>query len=60
MIVEQPDFLELCRAVQEGAETDLSDKDRELLLVLHRALTGLKDAVEKALLGFPVEGRTKN
>jgi hypothetical protein len=54
------DFLDLCRAVEEGAETDLSEADRELLIVLHKALTGLKLAVEKALLSSELEKQTTN
>ncbi|MET0639057.1 MAG: hypothetical protein ABWZ19_03465 [Hyphomicrobium sp.] len=52
---ERLDFLELCRAVEEGAHTNLSEADRELLIVLHRALCGLKSAVERALLTSPIE-----
>jgi hypothetical protein len=54
------DFLDLCRAVEEGAHTDLSAADRELLIVLHKALSGLKLAVEKALLNSPPENRLTN
>jgi hypothetical protein len=54
------DFLDLCRAVEEGAHTDLSAADRELLIVLHRALSGLKIAVERALLNSPAEKQMTN
>jgi hypothetical protein len=57
---ERADFLELCRALDEGAQTDLSDADRELLIVLHKALSGLKTAVERALLNAPSEGQITN
>ncbi len=54
------DFLDLCRAVEEGAHTDLSQADRELLIVLHAALSGLKTAVERALLSSPLEKHIAN
>ncbi|MFT3732553.1 MAG: hypothetical protein QM780_14230 [Hyphomicrobium sp.] len=54
------DFLDLCRAVEDGAHTDLSAADRELLIVLHKALTGLKSAVERALLNSPIEKHFTN
>ena len=54
------DFLDLCRAVEEGAQTDLSAADRELLIILHKALSGLKLAVEKALVNAPIEKRLSN
>ncbi|MFA5957290.1 hypothetical protein [Hyphomicrobium sp.] len=54
------DFLDLCRAVEEGAHADLSEADRELLIVLHKALSGLKAAVERALLNSPLEKHVTN
>jgi hypothetical protein len=60
MIAKQLDFIDLCRAVEEGVETDLSAADRELLIILHKALTGLKAAVEKALLSSPIEKHLTN
>jgi hypothetical protein len=54
------DFLALCRVVEEGAHADLSEADRELLIVLHQALSGLKTAVEKALLSSPLEKQITN
>jgi hypothetical protein len=60
MSSEQADFLDLCRAVEEGAHTDLAAADRELLIVLHKALTGLKAAVERALLNSPIEKHIAN
>lgn len=54
------DFLDLCRAVEEGAHSDLSEADRELLIVLHKALSGLKLAVERALLNSPMEKHFTN
>lgn len=60
MATDRADFLELCRAVEESAETDLSDADRELLIVLHKALTGLKSAVERALLNTPIDRHIAN
>jgi hypothetical protein len=53
-------FLDLCGAVEEGAHTDLSAADRELLIALHKALSGLKLAVEKALLNSPVDHHASN
>lgn len=60
MATDHLNFFELCRAVEEGVQTDLSDADRELLIVLHRALTGLKAAVEKALLNAAIDGHVVN
>ncbi|MBS0234207.1 MAG: hypothetical protein JSR99_12075 [Proteobacteria bacterium] len=60
MATDRLNFLELCRAVEEGVQTDLSDADRELLIVLHKALTGLKSAVEKALLNTPFDKHIAN
>jgi hypothetical protein len=54
------DFLTLCRAVEEGSHTDLSEADRELLIVLHKALSGLKIAVERALLNSSLEKQLNN
>ncbi|HML28866.1 MAG TPA: hypothetical protein PKE16_08515 [Hyphomicrobium sp.] len=54
------DFLDLCRAVEEGVHSDLSEADRELLIVLHKALSGLKIAVERALLNSPMEKHFTN
>jgi hypothetical protein len=55
--VDQFKFLSLCHSVAEAAHGDLSSADRELLLVLHRALSELKAAVEKALLSGSSEER---
>jgi len=60
MSEDRLDFLDLCRAVEEGAHTDLSAADRELLIILHRALSGLKVAVERALLNSPSETHMSN
>jgi hypothetical protein len=57
---ERLDFIDLCRAVEEGAHTDLSEADRELLIVLHKALSGLKLAVERALLNSPTDKHIAN
>ncbi|MBS0253011.1 MAG: hypothetical protein JSR78_18285 [Proteobacteria bacterium] len=54
------DFLALCRTIEEGAHTDLSEADRELLIVLHKALSGLKVAVERALLNSSMEEHIMN
>ena len=50
MSIDQSKFLSLCHSVAEAAHGDLSSADREMLLVLHRALSELKCDVEKALL----------
>jgi hypothetical protein len=50
MLISQSKFLSLCHSVTDAAHGDLSSADREMLLLLHRALSELKDAVEKALL----------
>ncbi len=60
MSEDRLDFLDLCRAVEEGSHTDLSTADRELLIVLHKALSGLKIAVERALLNSPIETHMTN
>ena len=57
MSVDQAKFLSLCHSVAETAHGDLPGADRELLLVLHRALSELKVAVEKALLSGSSEER---
>jgi hypothetical protein len=57
MSVEQTKFLSLCHSLAEAAHGDLSSADREMLLVLHRALSELKVAVEKALLTGSCEER---
>jgi hypothetical protein len=60
MAPERLDFIDLCRAVEEGAHTDLSEADRELLIVLHKALTSLKLAVERALMNSPTDKHAPN
>jgi hypothetical protein len=60
MATDQLNFFDLCRVVEEGVQTDLSNADRELLIVLHRALTGLKTAVEKALLNAAMDEHVVN
>ena len=60
MSVERLDFVDLCRAVEEGTHTDLNDADRELLIVLHKALSGLKLAVERALVNSPTDKQIVN
>lgn len=57
---DRRNFLDLCRAVEESAHADLSEADRELLIVLHKALSGLKVAVERALLNAPMEKHITN
>ena len=57
MSVDQSKFLSLCHSVAEAAHGDLSSEDREMLIVLHRALSELKEAVEKALLSGSREER---
>ncbi len=60
MSTDQLNFFELCRAVEDGVQTDLSNADRELLIVLHRALSGLKAAVEKALVNAAIDEHVVN
>ncbi len=60
MATDRLTFLELCQAVEDGVQADLSDADRELLIVLHKALTGLKSAVERALLNTPFDKHIAN
>jgi hypothetical protein len=55
--VDQSKFLSLCNTVAEAAHGDLSNADREMLLLLRRALSELKVAVEKALLSVSSEER---
>jgi hypothetical protein len=57
VLIDRSKFLSLCHSVAEAAHDDLSSADREMLLVLHRALSELKVAVEKALLSGSSEGR---
>lgn len=60
MSPERLDFIDLCRAVEDGAHADLSEADRELLIVLHKALTALKLAVERALMNSPTDKHAAN
>jgi hypothetical protein len=55
--VDQSQFLSLCHSIAEAAHGDLSGADRETLIVLHRASSGLKVAVEKSLLSGSSEER---
>ena len=55
--VDQAKFLSLCNSVAEAAHSDLSNEDRAKLIALHRALSELKIAVEKALLSGSREER---
>ena len=57
MSVDQSKFLSVCHSVTEAAHGDLSSADREMLIVLHRALSELKVTVEKALLNGSSEER---
>jgi IS5 family transposase len=60
MAQDRIDFLDLCRAVEESSHTDLSYADRELLIVLHKALSSLKLSVERALVNTTTEGYASN
>ncbi len=60
MTIDKAKFLAMCGSLDEVAETDLAAADRELLLVLHRALSELKDTVEKTLLAGRPEERLVN
>jgi hypothetical protein len=57
MSVDQSKFLSVCHSVAEAAHGDLSSADREMLLVLHRALFELKVALEEALRSGSTEER---
>ena len=57
MSIDQSNFLFLCNSVAEAAHSDLSNEDRAKLIALHRALSELKIAVEKALLSGSSEER---
>jgi hypothetical protein len=50
MSIDRSKFLSLCNSVDEAAHSDLATEDRAKLIALHRALSELKVAVEKALL----------
>lgn len=53
-------FKDFCRALDDAHGDVLATSDRECLLSLHRALTGLKGAVETALLQIGSDDRLAN
>jgi hypothetical protein len=53
MTIDFRRFLAVCHAIDEAAEFDLSSADRGMLITLHKALSDLKQAVERALRSNP-------
>jgi hypothetical protein len=60
MTIDEAKFLAMCGSLEMTAEMELSATDRELLLALHRALSQLKQSVERALLEGWTEQRRAN
>jgi hypothetical protein len=50
-------LLSFCRAIEESSYNGLLALDRESLLAVHKVLAVLKDEIEQALLGIPLDAQ---
>jgi hypothetical protein len=50
-------LLNFCRAIEESSNNGLLALDRKNLLAVHKVLAVLKDEIEQALLGIPLDAQ---